>query len=136
MFRLVPLCLLVLCMGCGDLCGNDLFKELPSPSQSLKAVVFRRNCGATTSFVTHVSIEGINGKSPSAGGNIFVADHDHGAVRTGPDGLVPLQVHWESDGRLVIAYPPKTRIFAQETTYRGVSIKYVELAATNPQNKP
>ena len=40
-----------------SLCGNTLLAETPSPEGNLRAVVFERNCGATTSFSTQVSVD-------------------------------------------------------------------------------
>ena len=43
--------------GLPNPCGEDeLISEAVSPSQAMKVVVFMRDCGATTSFSTHVSI--------------------------------------------------------------------------------
>jgi hypothetical protein len=37
-------------------CGNQLYQEVLSPDNKYKAVVFQRDCGATTGFSTRVSI--------------------------------------------------------------------------------
>jgi len=37
-------------------CANTLVAAYPSPSGDQKAAVFDRDCGATTSFTTHVSL--------------------------------------------------------------------------------
>ena len=42
------------------MCGNEIFQEASSPDNSYKAVVFQRDCGATTGFSTQVSILGTN----------------------------------------------------------------------------
>jgi len=39
-----------------DPCGNTIVEALPSPDGSHKAVVFVRNCGATTDFSTQMSV--------------------------------------------------------------------------------
>lgn len=52
------LCLLFpfLAFAFSNPCGNDEVREFLSPNGRVKAVVFRRNCGATTSHSTHVSV--------------------------------------------------------------------------------
>jgi hypothetical protein len=43
--------------GCGDAgCGNAVLQDLPSPEGRRHAVVFTRDCGATTAFSTQVSV--------------------------------------------------------------------------------
>jgi len=55
-----------------NLCANDNLRESVSPNGALKAVLFRRDCGATTSSSTHVSILTATRKLPNEGGNVFV----------------------------------------------------------------
>lgn len=80
-----------------DLCGNTLLAETPSPEGNLRAVVFERNCGATTSFSTQVSVIESGSTLPNEGGNVFIATTGHGKAPSdqgwGPDvqilGLAP-----------------------------------------------
>jgi hypothetical protein len=65
------------------MCANDLLTEIPSPDGALKAVVFQRDCGATTSFSTQISILWTNRPLPNETGNLFVADTDHGKAPRG-----------------------------------------------------
>ncbi len=39
-----------------DLCANQIYQEVYSADRTLKAVVFQRDCGATTGFSTQVSV--------------------------------------------------------------------------------
>ena len=39
-----------------DLCANQIYQEVYSTDRTLKAVVFQRDCGATTGFSTQVSV--------------------------------------------------------------------------------
>jgi hypothetical protein len=81
----------VCCAGCVDPCGNAVLSEEYSPNREFRAVVFERDCGATTGFSTQVSVLTANGQfltQPSwlhstQPGNVFVADTDHGNVRSG-----------------------------------------------------
>jgi hypothetical protein len=42
--------------ACSDLCGNRVIETALAPDGKTKALVFERDCGATTDFSTHVSI--------------------------------------------------------------------------------
>ena len=58
-FLLLTLALIagtVACINIAAGCGNDLVKEVPSPNGKMKAVVFQRDCGATTGFSTQISL--------------------------------------------------------------------------------
>ena len=57
----------------------------------MDAVVFNRDCGATTGFSTQVSIVAAH-EEPSDGGNVLVLR-----------GEVPLKLRWESETMLVIS---------------------------------
>lgn len=49
---------LITCVGgmFDDICGNKIIQEIPSPNRKLKAVIFTRDCGATTGFSTQISL--------------------------------------------------------------------------------
>ena len=64
----------------GPLCGNEVLQELPSPGAPLVAVVFRRDCGATTDVSTQLSILARGATLQNRAGNVFVADSKHGAA--------------------------------------------------------
>jgi len=119
---LTTACLLMALCGCG-LCGNDIVQEVISPDGQKKAVIFQRDCGATTAFSTQISVLPRQ-DSPSGSGNIFVADADHGAVPVGPKGVMDIRVRWESDRKLVIAHPLQARVFLKEANWGLVSIRY------------
>ena len=55
---LVAMALIAPVLGCGalDPCGNEIVSRKASPSGSHEAVVFERDCGATTSWSTQVAI--------------------------------------------------------------------------------
>ena len=76
------LALALVLSGC-DLCGNEVARTVLSPSGKMKAVVFNRNCGATTGFNTQVSILPVSSALPDDGGNTLILD-----------GTVPLKVEW------------------------------------------
>src|SRR5262249_2783646 len=62
-------------------CGNQMLGTYPSPGGSKKAVLFGRDCGATTAFFVEASIMApAEELQDTDKGNIFAADSDHGAA--------------------------------------------------------
>src|SRR3954471_8303525 len=45
-----------------SLCGEEIFRELPSPDGAYIATSLERNCGATTNYVEHVNLRTANRK--------------------------------------------------------------------------
>jgi hypothetical protein len=39
-----------------DLCENEIYSEIVSPDENYKAIIFQRDCGASTGFSTQISI--------------------------------------------------------------------------------
>jgi len=79
-----------------DMCGNEIHKEYLSPNGSLKAVVFQRDCGATTGFSTQISILNANEKLDNEVGNIFIIKGD-------PNSVAPI-LSWKSNTQLHIEH--------------------------------
>src|SRR3954469_19547777 len=75
------------------LCGNTLIEKIPSPGGRLQAIVFNRDCGATTDFVTHVSVISTGGGYGDAG-NIFIADANHNKAPRDARGGPLLTIRW------------------------------------------
>lgn len=79
----------------GGTCGNVLYQDYPAPDQAWKAVVFQRDCGATTRYSTHIAImAGTDQLTPTTRGNIYVIDGQ-------PHEVAPT-VHWANPTTLVI----------------------------------
>lgn len=116
-----PLCWITVALfvgtlsGCGDLyglCANDVLLRVPSPSRSMDAVVFMRDCGATTGFNTQVSVVPSGGQ-PIEGGNALVLA-----------GRVPIRLKWHSDTHLVVSGIGNARVFHRAIVADGISISY------------
>jgi hypothetical protein len=88
--------------GCDLDCGNEVVATIPSSSGKAKAVVFNRNCGATTGFNTQVGVLAADAE-PSGAGNTLILD-----------GTVPLRIHWLSESTLSITGIGAARVFKQE----------------------
>lgn len=109
----------------GDsMCDNQPLSEAKSPGGAHRAVVFTRNCGATTGFSTQVSILPGGGELPNDGGNAFVADDDHGAAPAGPGGGPVVEAVWLGENRLRIRHHPRARVFHSETRVGDVEVVY------------
>jgi len=84
----------VLMTGCvPGLCANTITQRASSPGGSYDAVVFTRDCGATTDYSTQVSLIRRGDHLRDQGGNVFISPHATGA-----------QVEWVSPDTLLVHY--------------------------------
>ena len=111
---LSTLALASLLAGCGSVCENVPSQTVTSPSGALKAVVFSRNCGATTGFNTQVSVLRANEALVDGGGNTFIS----GAS-------VPIVLHWSSDSALHISGVGDASPIKQNLHVSGIVVTYV-----------
>ena len=74
LFGLIFIGLAILFYLLGSACQNQVYKEYLSPDKSLKAVIFQRDCGATTGFSTQISIIDANDTLENERGNIYIID--------------------------------------------------------------
>jgi hypothetical protein len=84
------------------------------------AVLFDRDCGATTGFTTQVSIAE-SGKTPSGKGNVFVAD---GGTKVARWGGPWADVSWVGPKHLLIRYDAAARIFALNKMIGDIQVSY------------
>lgn len=89
-----------------SLCGNDLMKEELSPDGTLKAVIFNRDCGATTSFSTNVSVISSNADLPNEAGNALVMDEDARFAN--------ITAQWTGPRTLMVLCHPIPKVFKLE----------------------
>jgi hypothetical protein len=121
---------LVVALGVGlysladSTCANKPLGEALSPDGASKAVVFQRDCGATTGFSTQVSVIASSSTQDNSSGNVFVADANHGSAPAGPDGGPWVSVHWLAADQLVVRHHPNARGFKAEPQVRAVHIRY------------
>lgn len=78
----------------GGMCANEVHAEIISPNQRYKAVIFQRDCGATTDFSTQISILKAKAKLPNKSGNIF--------IERGHPEHFPHPIRWLSNTELFI----------------------------------
>jgi len=77
-----------------ETCGNQVFSEIVSPGKKYKAMIFQRDCGATTGFSTQISILEAGDSLGNSSGNIYIVD--------GAPAEVAPEVKWLSDQNLTI----------------------------------
>lgn len=116
--------------GCREACKNDSLIEFRSPMGTRKVVVFRRACGATTSFSTQASLLAAGERLPNEAGNVLVIDDDHGRVAVNRKEMVPIYVNFASESRLQLAYPAGARVFSQVGSRDGVAVQFDRLDKT------
>lgn len=116
--------------GCFDLssgCANSIISRADAPDRLHTAIMFQRDCGATTGFSTQISVLG-PGQEPSDGGNAFVVDADSGVAATGEWGGPWAEMRWLAPDHLLIRYAAKSRLFEQQGEVSGVKISYQQVA--------
>ena len=123
MIRALPVATLTLMLGsCGVSCRTEVVESVRSPDESREAVMFFRDCGATTVFSTQISIIE-TGEPLSISGNAFRADDNHGAARTAIWGGPWAEMQWLASDRSLIRYAANSRLFEQDDPVSGVAIR-------------
>lgn len=101
--------------GCtADLCGNDPLTHAESPDKKHLAVIFVRDCGATTGYSTQVSIWRQPAELLNESGNIAVVDGKTSSA----------SVRWDGNDRLVISGMGSDKRFLRVAEYQGIKIEY------------
>lgn len=118
---------LMLLGGCDriarGMCGNELLDRIPCPAGRHDAILFQRDCGATTGFSTQLSVLAAGQSLPTdSGGNVLVADTDKGKAPSGPGGGPEVRARWLSADTLEIQHHALARIFLINATIGSVHI--------------
>lgn len=107
-----------------DPCVNDMVGQVQSPDGQFKAVIFERDCGATTDFSTQVSIVPTSTPLPDTAGNVFVTDGNHGAAPPGRGGGPNVWVKWLNPKLIKIVYDKRAATYKMEKQYQNINITY------------
>ena len=102
-----------------SLCSVEKTATLPSPDGKNKVVVRVRNCGATTDYVTEVSIVPLSRENITGYGNTF-------RIKGFLDIPDDLEITWQSNNKLLITYPADQTIYKSEDRVRRVTVTYQE----------
>jgi hypothetical protein len=109
-------------------CGNDVVKEVTSPNGKMKAVLFERDCGATTSSTSQISLLSSGRSLPNEIGNLFVAGKDDGRAPGAPWGGPMVEVSWTDDTHLLVKYDNRASISKREESFGNINIRYEALS--------
>jgi hypothetical protein len=108
-------------------CGNTIQNTVYSPSHTKKAVVFERDCGATTQYSTQVAIIESEKDLPNISGNVLAsADVLH---------FQPEYLYWQNEDTLVIKYNYTADIRFKKDFVDGVKIRYENTVPVDTGNK-
>ena len=128
MRNILPAALMAIVVsGCSDTCQDSAVSTAAAPTGRLKAVLFQRDCGATTGFSSQVSVTDAD-KKLSGVGNAFVADTDHGVANAASWGGPWVELRWLSPKKMLIRYDARARVFTQNAAVSGVTVTYEKVA--------
>lgn len=96
-------------------CENTIYQELASPNISRRAVVFERNCGATTGFSTQLSVLSANEELMNDSGNTYIVD--------GQPDFANLKLRWLAEDHLLVGNAVKTA-HTVKTQVNSVTVTY------------
>jgi len=105
-------------------CTNTVLQTVPDPTQRMQAVVFQRDCGATTGFSTQLSILPAGASLPNNSGNAFVVDAATDDVPAHTARGPEVTVQWLAPDHLQVRHDPGVRIFRSEQQVEGVRVTY------------
>jgi hypothetical protein len=108
-------------INCSPLCGEKSKVEVISPGEKYLAVVFERNCGATTGFVSHVNMRAhsdsfsVNPTGTITGGQVFIIE-----------GRPVIELVWKDETHLEIMCSECTAesTHKKEMSWNAVTISY------------
>ncbi|PPD51148.1 MAG: hypothetical protein CTY16_00425 [Methylobacter sp.] len=98
------------------MCGNEIIQNALSPGNHFKAILFSRDCGATTNFNTHISLIAPDEGLPNESGNVFIVNGD-------PKDL-NIEIDWLTPTDLVVRHAAGLTAHKKENRYRGITVTY------------
>jgi hypothetical protein len=114
----------------GSMCGNEIVEELSSPNKNFKAVIFIRDCGATTGYSTQLSIIGNSANLDDEGGNVLIMSDKTRYGLTSENGGAKVKATWTSDSTMTIYLDKRTEVMEHEDEdeISGIKISYEQIA--------
>ena len=110
-----------------SMCAVSVVRRVRSPDGRLEAVVFERNCGATTDFATNLSVVKAGGTVSNDVGNLLTADSDRGRASLEPGHVIRLSIEWIRSDSLVVRYDGRARVFRRKNSAHGVTVGYATI---------
>ncbi|HEY2033350.1 MAG TPA: hypothetical protein VGH02_06645 [Rhizomicrobium sp.] len=110
--------------ACDAGCDIKTISDVSSPDKTMKAILFERDCGATTDFTSQVSILSATQRASGSKGNTFIADTNHGSTKNTTWGGPLVKLEWTGPRRLKVHYDSRARLFLKEKNVAGVNISY------------
>jgi hypothetical protein len=98
-------------LGCTDDCVDRVINEAIAPDGLHKAVVFERDCGATTAPSTQVSILPANVKAPSGIGNALVTQRN-----------LAVSISWASPTSVTLGVEIGTQVVSKHRSVGGIAV--------------
>lgn len=98
--------------GCERLCSNEKLSEVPSPSKGYLAVIFKRDCGATTAYSYHLSIIKKGEK---------IKENDTGNIVSGRS---EMEIKWINNMELQVTLDNKQETIKTEKQINNINIFY------------
>jgi hypothetical protein len=115
--------LLLACTGSDDPCYNTIARREEAPASDAVAVVYQRNCGATTGISLHVSILGLTDSLPNDPGNAVRAAEPPGArLYPSPQALT---LRWQPDLLLIKYDSTSVDVYFSDTVVNDIRIVLV-----------
>ena len=111
----------------GDMCGNEIVEEIKSPDKRLKAIIFIRDCGATTGYSTQLSIIEDEDKLENGAGNTLILSDKFGDGLSFDNGGAKVKAVWTSENSMTIYFDNKIEFTKQEEEIEGIKITYEQL---------
>ena len=110
-------------VACADPCANAVVRDLVSPDGSRHAVLFTRDCGATTGFSTQISILS-SARLPDGPGNVLVVDGDGRSSPDWPGRGPAVEVRWTGPRSLEIRHDAAVNVYKKERRIDDVDVRY------------
>lgn len=98
-------------------CANDTLASVQSPNGEQAAVLFERNCGATTAASIHLAIVPV-GEIPNGKGNALTFSKMTPDIRS-------YQLHWIDGRHVQVSLPKGTEIYLRQQSVGAAIIEVV-----------
>ena len=110
-------------------CKNNVIDTRISPNGTKKAVVFVRDCGATTDWSTEASILNANSSlSDGDTGNVLSIDsNDEKAWPLAPKGWALISPEWSTDNSLELYYSSNSSVSYQKNLFNDVQLQFATI---------